>query len=73
MKTSLYSTVVVNDRLICMNGQDPLWYVDLTTKKVKTYHPPLKGKHIPVRYYEEIKADTIIENVGGKVYLVTVL
>lgn len=33
-------TVQVGDRLIILNGRDPLMYVDLTKKKLRCYKPP---------------------------------
>lgn len=62
-------TVQVGNRLIIADGKSPLRYVDLTTNKVHVYSPP--GIKIPVRIYKEIKPDTVIENRGGKAYLVT--
>lgn len=62
-------TVQVGDRLMILDSKSPLRYVDLTTNKIHVYSPP--GVKIPVRIYKEIKPDTIIENRGGKAYLVT--
>lgn len=62
------NVVQVGDRLIIADGVGPLRYVDLITNKVHVYSPP--GERIPVRIYKEIKPDTIIENRGGKAYLV---
>ena len=61
-------TVQFGNRLIIADGIGPLRYVDLTTNKVHVYEPP--GEKIPVRILTEIKPDTIIENRGGKAYLV---
>lgn len=62
-------TVQVGNRLIILDGKSPLRYLDLTTNKVHVYSPP--GIRIPVRIYKEIKPDTVIQNRGGKAYLVT--
>lgn len=61
----------VQNRLLIMDGVSPLRYVDLTTNKVHVYEEP--GEKIPVRILREIKPDTVIENRGGKAYLVTTL
>lgn len=62
-------TLQLGNRLLILDGVGPLRYVDLTTNKVHVYSPP--GVKIPVRIYKEIKPDTVIENRGGKAYLVT--
>lgn len=62
------NTVQVGRRLIIADGKGPLRYVDLDTNKVHQYEEP--GEKIPVRILKEIKPDTIIENRGGKAYLV---
>lgn len=65
------NAVQVGNRLIIADGKGPLRYVDLTTNKVHVYQEP--GEKIPVRILKEIKPDTIIENRGGKAYLVTIV
>lgn len=61
-------TVQVGNRLVILNGKDPLRYMDLVTNKVHTYQEP--GDKIPVHILKEIKPDTVIRNIGGKAYLV---
>lgn len=63
--------VQVGRRLIIADGKGPLRYLDLDTNKVHVYSPP--GEKIPVRILKEIKPDTIIENRGGKAYLVKII
>lgn len=63
--------VQVGRRLIIADGKGPLRYFDLDTNKVHVYSPP--GEKIPVRILTEIKPDTIIENRGGKAYLVKII
>ena len=64
-------TLQVENRLIIADGKGPLRYLDLDTNKVHVYSPP--GEKIPVRILKEIKPDTIIENRGGKAYLVKIV
>lgn len=71
MKTTKVNTGQIGNKLYILDGKSPLRYVDLTTNKVHQYEKP--ADKIPVKVYKEIKTDTIIENRGGKAYLVTIL